>query len=404
MHNRWRINGIVPAFCLMVFLAFPVYAGGVLSSLYFGESVFSEPTRSQGMGGAGLALAEGVPDPLNPASLPRSPLASFSVTYRPQITWAQDNYTSRRDVSGQLSSLVFSLPVGNNLFLGAGVEQLHSTFYNSSIRDTTEFGQGFEKRFSKSGGVYAGGLSLAYRPVRGIHIGLGYRWLFGGITEETEVDFDTAVFTDTNDELTQEHSGGYPCFGVALSHDKIGFGIYYRPKIEGDGTFELLTVHRVETVEDFPFTLPERYGFGIRLGPWSGLNVVGDIWREPWSQAKYGTEVVDFQDVTALFFGIEYNFETEEKRLFPPLRLGFRRIPGYAPIRLEDGTTSSSAPSDEAISIGTSFSAGKGKGSFDIAASLGSRGGILRYDVRERYIELSLGFVGFEPWSRRRLN
>lgn len=403
MRSRWMWVCAVTAIAV-VFAVFPADAGGVLSSLYFGETVFSEPTRSHGMGGAGLALADGVPDPLNPASLLRSPLASFSVTYRPQITWSRDNYTSRKDISGQISSLVFSLPVGKGLFLGAGVEQLHSTYYHSSIIDTTEFGQGFEKRFSKSGGVYAGGLSFAYRPVRGVHLGVGYRWLFGGITEETEVDFETSVFTDTHDELTQEHSGGYPCFGLALSHENIGFGMYYRPKIEGDGTFELLTVHRVETAEDFPFTLPERYGFGFRLGPWSGLTVAGDMWREPWSNAAYGTESIHFQDVTAIFFGFEYSFESEEGRTFPPLRVGFRRIPGYATVRLEDGSNSTSAPSDEAISIGTSFSTGKGKGSFDIAATLGSRGGNLRYDVRERYLEFSLGFVGFEPWSRRRFN
>ena len=127
VRSRWMWVCAVTAIAV-VFAVFPADAGGVLSSLYFGETVFSEPTRSHGMGGAGLALADGVPDPLNPSSLLRSPLASFSVTYRPQITWSRDNYASRKDISGQISSLVFSLPVGKGLFLGAGVEQLHSTY------------------------------------------------------------------------------------------------------------------------------------------------------------------------------------------------------------------------------------------------------------------------------------
>ncbi len=387
---------------LLVHFAPSARAGGIFSAMYFGESVYSLSARAQGMGGAGIGVTDGAPDPVNPASLTRSPLTCFGVIYRPQICWAEDGKTTQRLVSGRLSSAVFSLPLGKGIYMGAGVEQIHSVLYRSSQSDSTEEGYAYTRSFSRSGGIFGGGLSAAYSPLPQVSLGIGYHWLFGGISEVTKLDFDISSFTDTEDELTETHSGGYFTTGIMCKTEGMGVGIYYRPKIDGHGSYELRTAHGIETSEDYDFVLPKRVGVGLSLGPFSGLLMAVDVWHEGWKSARFGTTGAEFKDCTAFNLGLEYEHVREGKRPMPPLRLGYRYRPGYYAVKIEDGTLSPSAPTDEAVSIGTSLSTGGGRGTLDIALLAGRRGGLLLHGAKERYLELNFGFVGFERWARRK--
>ncbi len=197
--RSWR------ALLVLIIFVSPVHGGGIFSGLYFGESVFSIDPAAQGMGGAGLGVLSGSPDAMNPASLARSNLTYFGITYRPQISWANDGEETQRLVSGQLSSAVFSLPVWKGVFVGTGVEQVNSAYYRSSATDSSESAGAYTKKFSRTGGIYGGGLSIAYSPRKWVGVGIGWRWLFGGLSENWEVDFSSSGYVDTHDELVQRY-------------------------------------------------------------------------------------------------------------------------------------------------------------------------------------------------------
>jgi hypothetical protein len=390
-------------YIVLVFLTIPgiVSAYGIFSTRYFGKSVFAVDPRAGGMGGATLGVAYGLPDPMNPASLSRVRLAFFGITYRPQITWSRDSNDSQRLASGRLSSIVFSLPIWHGFYAGAGFEQLHSTSYKSYVSEVSEEVGGYTRRFSRTGGVFGGGFSLAYSAMPGVSAGVGWRWLFGGLTEESQVDFESTAYDDTDDELIQEHGGAYPTLGLMISRGGIGLGVYWRGAVDGEGSYLLRTVHSVERTEDYEFRLPTRWGVGCAIGPVSGILVAGDIWRERWSDAHLNGISDGLHDCTSLSLGFEYQLKKEGNARYLPLRIGYRYRPNYYQVTLEDGSESSTPPSDEALTLGTSLFTPKGKGAFHVAAAVGRRGGLFRFDVRERYLELTIGFSASERWTTR---
>lgn len=379
-----------------------VSAHGVFSTRYFGKSVFTVDPRADGMGGATLGVAYGLPDPMNPASLPRVTMTFFGITYRPQIMWAKDGSVSQRLVSGRLASIVFSLPIWRGIFVGGGVEQLHSTSYQSYVTESSEEVGAYTRRFSRTGGVFGGGFSLAYAAMPGVSVGAGWRWLFGGLTEESEVDFESTSYDDTDDELIQEHRGAYPTLGLTISRGSFGLGVYWRGAVDGDGSYLLRTVHSVEKLEDYEFRLPTRWGIGGAIGPMAGILIAGDIWKERWSNAHLNGVSDGLHDCTSVSLGFEYQLKREGSTRYLPLRIGYRYRPNYYEVSLEDGSESSTPPSDEALTLGTSFFTPKRKGAFHIAAAVGRRGGLHRFDVKERYLEFTIGFSASERWTTRK--
>jgi hypothetical protein len=296
---------------------------------------------------------------------------------------------------------MFSLPLWHGIYAGAGFEQLHSTSYRSSVEGSSDEVGSYTRRFSRSGGLFGGGLSLAYSAVPGVSVGLGWRWLFGGLTEESEVDYESTSYDDTDDELIQEHRGGYPTLGLTLSRSGIGLGFYWRGAVNGDGSYRLRTVHSVEKLEDYDFRLPTRWGIGGAIGPMSGILLAGDVWKERWSDAHLNGVSDGLHDCTSLSFGLEYQLRQEGEARYLPLRIGYRTRPSYYQTRREDGSESSVPPTDEALTLGTSIFTPKRKGAFHIAVALGRRGGLYRFDVRERYLELTIGFSASERWTTR---
>jgi len=235
-----------------------------------------------------------------------------------------------------------------------------------------------------------------------VGVGIGWKWLFGGLSENWNVDFSSSGYVDTDDELVQKYSGGYPAFGLMLGQDDLGIGLYWRGKVDGEGSYLLRTIYDIEESQDFGFSLPNRWGIGASLGPFSGLRVAADVWHENWSSADFGGSSDDFVDCTSFGFGVEYSPSKDGKRRLLPLRIGYRWKPGYHVVRLEDGGESASPPGDEAMSFGTSWTSSNGKSAVHLAASYGRRGGLLLTGVKERYLELSIGFSGFEKWTTRR--
>jgi hypothetical protein len=371
-----------------------------MSALYFGESIVSLDQRAFAMGGAGLGATGGYPDAVNPASLNRLTMASFNLTYRPTVNWGSDGSASQRLTSGRLSSGVFSLPLWSRLVAGLSFEQLHSAQYSYAEACTTTSGEAYTRQHTRSGGVYAAGVSLAVSPLKGLGIGAGWRWLFGSIRELSQLDFESSAYTDTEDELLQKHSGGYPALGIAWDGGVVGLGAYWRGVSTGDGKYTLRTTHEIERNTGFEFSLPPRFGVGIGLGPFQGLSLAVDVWREQWTEAELEGEISSFRDVTALSLGIEFVPIRGERKL-PPIRLGYRSRPGYYLLTLPDGGLSSAPPADEAVTVGTMLGTGEGRGVVQVGLAFGSRGGVARFGVRERYLEASLGFTGFEPWTRR---
>ena len=100
--------------------------------------------------------------------------------------------------------------------------------------------------------------------------------------------------------------------------------------------------------------------------------------------------------------GFEYQLKREGHGRYLPLRIGYRYRPGYYQATLEDGSQSSTPPPDEAVTFGASLFTPKGRGAFHIAAAVGSRCGLYRFDVRERYLELTIGFSASERWTTRK--
>lgn len=399
---RWATAVVLCAAAPAVIVPLPCRAAGATSALYFGESMISVDQRGFAMGGACLGVTAGYPDPVNPASLTRSPVASFNLTYRPSVNWATDGTASQRLTSGRLSAGVFSLPVKAGITLGLGFEQLHSAQYRYAEACTSSAGQAYTRRKIVGGGVYAAGVAVAVSPLPRVGAGIGWRWLFGSIRSVSQLDFSSATYEDTDDELLQRHSGGFPAIGVVWDGGTVGLGGYWRGASTGDGSFTLRTAHEIERTTGFEFTLPPRFGVGLGIGPLHGLTVAADIWRELWSTAEYEGDASAFCDVTAFSIGAEFAGRRGERAL-PPIRLGYRSRPGYYLLPLPGGGVSSAPPSDEAITFGTMLGTGEGRGIVQAGIAIGRRAGVARFGLRERYVEASLGFTGFEPWTRRSL-
>ncbi|MBN1423398.1 hypothetical protein JXA88_02475 [Candidatus Fermentibacteria bacterium] len=402
-HDLWpRLACVAVLCCVFTGGLTPVYGAGVLSSQYFGESMLSVDQRAFAMGGAGLGATGAYVDAVNPASLARVSTASFNLTYRPFVNWGSDGSSSQRLTSGRLSSGVFSLPLQWGVALGLGIEQLHSAQYSFAEACTTEAGLAYTRKLNRSGGVYAGGLSIAYSPGSGIGIGAGWRWLFGSVRTISNLDFENSSYVDTKDELLQKHSGGYPALGFFWDGGTVGLGAYWRGSSTGNGLLTIHTTHYVDRSTEFDYSLPSRFGAGIGVGPLRGLSLAADVWKERWSEATFEGQSDEFRDVTVVSIGLEF-VPTNGERTYPPIRIGYRSRPGYYLVPLPDGGMSSTPPSDEAFTAGTMLGAGQGQGVVQVAIAVGRRGGLLRYGVKETYLEASLGFTGFEPWTRRRL-
>ncbi len=388
--------------CLLLCVAQSQAPGaGVGSGLYFGESVRSMDQRAFAMGGAGLGATGGYPDAMNPASLGRAPIASFNVTYRPCVNWGEDGSASQRLTSGRLSSASFSLPIGWGVTLGAGFEQIHGAQYRWANACTTATGLAYTRALTREGGVWAGGVSVAARIADGLHVGAGWRWLFGSIRTRSRLDFAEPSFTDTDDELSQRHSGSYPALGVLWTPGKVGIGLYWRGSSEGPGRFTLRTTHHVERSTSFSFRLPARWGCGVGVGPFSGVSLTADVWRESWEGAHYADDSSAFRTTTTAGVGVEVMPILKNRPL--PVRVGYRWGSGYYLLPLPDGSRSAEPPKDRAVTFGTAVGAGDGRSVIQVGIAIGSRGDLEEFRLRERYLEASVGFTGLEPWTRRSL-
>lgn len=320
----------------VLFSAGLAQANTLLNIAGMGEPLFCYEARAIGMGGACIALYDGVNTSLlNPSSSAQLSTTLFTVTYL--------RYQTRYSLEGAETAVVeHNLP---NLSFTAFIPKLKipiTISYHSNydwgfkvtqplIVDGVEVGK--ESGIGK-GSVNSFSVGVARPLWDWFSLGLQLDYYFGDPKEAWVKDFDDESYTDVRDVL--DHSMHGPSFTVgATSHWNSGLDIgwfyHYKAKLN---TQDTVTSNGDEiSKEEYSITYPSKLGFGLAYRPYSWITTTLDAIFTKWSDFQKNGKGADFRNTTEFHFGVELVPSSNPKafKLFRlPYRFGFYYIPWYA--------------------------------------------------------------------------
>ncbi len=371
-----------------------------------GDPVGSVDARTLGMGGAGIAVSEGVTglmyNPANIANQSRALMLGLNSNIVEETGGDEEFYSSAHYFRMPVWGMIY--PVGPvNLGVGQRRDLDMDYFHEHKV---FEDGVADTYKADISGGINRTMLTTGFRVFGNMYTGVTFNLLGGGV----EGDSNQKIVGDskTDHEIERDFSGNYIELGVLyrLFRDQAAIGLNFAPSYTIEDDWEQVTEKEIwdDTgdgvwVEDSKTKLkdkrdvdmPSKIGLGIRYNFLSldQTLITAEIERVSWSDFRYQDSNGDkvnpgYRDTTSLRVGAEHyvNFTTA-------LRAGFSYQPFY----------SSSAVDRVSFNLGTGIDV-----SPDISINIGGKMGMSTYQgdnpfseedkrVTERQIELMTGMV-----------
>lgn len=383
--------------------------------------------QSRAMGGisAGIRKREGYSNInltniniANPASYSSIDLTTFDVGAYTGIRELSNNSISEKSVNGTLSHVAFAVPVNRSSALSFGL--LPYSDYGYNYRTTSKIGS----EITNAASVYTGegGLSKAYlgygfRISKNLSLGINAVYLFGNLKEVNSLEFpQDPTALNSSFQTSKSVSGLNVDYGLqyvvktsAVTRLVLGYSGNSGSKISSrisrlnstyrysngdksttdtiafvDGLSTKLTMPMTHTA-GFAFERTNKWliGADFNFGKWSNYRE-GTIY--PKLHDNYGVNVgaqitPDITAVSSYFKLVDY-------------RLGFKYDRTYISVSNND-------IKQMAFTFGFGFPLPPNRSTFykiNLSAELGQQGTLTNNLVRERYVNIHLGFTMNDRW------
>lgn len=329
----------MPTFLMLLTIAIIIIpAPNAYGASIFGIDGLGEPestysARVEGMGGAGMAIADDASAlAINPAGL--SQIKGFRL-FLP-FKYEKVKVNSQSSASVPLISVISPFP--QKFTLGFGIVQRHNfnleTEDNSFTLKETEI----KRRMERKGSINAYSLAASVAFRNRVSLGLNLNKLIGSSQETWITDFDKAEYTDAEDIIKVYYSSGVNLEWSALIRirDDLNLAtviefpstLKARTKIKSEFESEDKLEDEAPYSEEARIDLPISYGFGVAYRPGGKrLTMAMDFDTTLWPRVKIdGERNPYFMDSGTLHLGAEYELGGGGRHSFQgsKLRLGYQ--------------------------------------------------------------------------------
>ncbi|MET4082313.1 hypothetical protein ABIB40_002271 [Pedobacter sp. UYP30] len=361
----------------------------------------------------------------NPASYSDINYTTLDMGMRGSFTQLNKNSNSAEYFNGSLSHLAFAAPVTRHSGLSLGLlpyTNLGYSFQNTIKQDTLSVNQIYQGE----GGLSKAYLGYGYRFGDHLRIGGNLEYIFGNLQTSKSTEYNSVG--SLNAKLLNKNSIGGVNFSYGIQYDIIAgkktlitlgysgsyngqlsstqsyFATQYTVDVDGNESTASDTLSTVQGNKS-SLKLPLMHNFGIsmqgekwlvgadfRMSKWSDLSIngVNQSLQDSWGASLGGQFTPDAASYNSYFKRVDY-------------RLGFKYDKTYINISNQDINQYGAS-----LGFGFPLPSANGGNTFykiNFTAEVGQRGTLTDNLIRERYLNLHLGFTLNDKWFQRyRLN
>ncbi len=382
--------------------------------------------RSMGGISAGLRRA-GIYSDLNisnPASYSAITLTTFDIGASGTFTNLSKNSLSQKGFDAALSHIAFGVPVSKKSALSFGLLPYSDFGYsfrsNDKMNDTTSV----DYLYRGEGGVSKVYLGYGFQIGKHLSLGLNASYLFGKLSRIRGAEFPADLGALSSKEENSTSVGGFNYeYGVQYFTNispktqlTIGYSGSAKTKInssnktvianyrvidnEGNETTALDTLFNIEGAKS-KITVPGNHTFGFTLSQANHWTVGADLLLNNWSDYREGNTNPDFQNSVGIAVGAQIIPDVSAVSNYLKLidyRLGFKYDKTYLNLQNTDIKQKSVT-----VGLGLPLPSNRANSFYkiNIAAELGQRGTLENNLIRERFVNIYLGFTLNDRWFQK---
>ncbi len=383
--------------------------------------------QNRGMAG----LSQGVRKPglydninlANPASYSTLGLTTFDVGASMDIRQlSKTGLTGKKQFNSTLSHITFGVPVNRFSAVSFGLlpyTDLGYKFSNSGLVDTTKVNY----IYSGEGGVSKAYLGYGFKLGKNFSFGFNMAYLFGNLTQSRALEFEKELTTVFNSRTQFSNAvGGLSYdYGVQFSTDlnaesKFIFGYTgngggslnsknnivttrYKKDVLGN---ELATADSTYFSEGAKtkFKMPMSHSAGFAIEKTNAWLIGADINYSRWSDYREGSTNPGLNDSYGVIVGGQITPDANSVSSYLKLidyRLGFKYDKTFIQVGNND-------INQYALTFGFGFPLPRNRSSFykiNLSTEVGNRGTIANNLVRDRYVNIHLGFTLNDKWFQK---
>ena len=383
--------------------------------------------RTAAMGGASLGSRHSVQiNSANPASYNANDSLSFVFDFGVDGTYSKYKSATGKMNVNDVNFRYFSLswPVTKWFGAGMGIQPFSDMGYEVAFSEEVAGVGNAYHNYSGDGTTSKAYFGASVSPFKGLSLGANLNYIFGRITQNTGIGFDSAdLFYISKVE------------GTRLRDFTLTYGLQYDLKLKENqyltlgATFEnqsdLTALHSVysqkiitvsssslsDTLEYSPesksfIKLPSTFGIGLSYSKINKLEINADYYYAGWSKATFFgeklynpvTDNVDLVNQSRISAGFEYIPEAFSIRSY------FKRIRYRAGIHHESSylKQNSHQIKEFGVSFGAGFPFPKSKSTANFALEFGKKGTTTDNLVRNNYTKFSLYLNLYDYWFVKR--
>lgn len=312
-------------FLLALYSAPQLFAGsGSPYSRYgVGELNMFMSTRSEGMGGTGLALlTDGYINLSNPAALAHIGRTRLAADFQ-YNGYAMNNGTQSAFLSSgnfQNFTVAFPLYHPDNITFSIGLSPFSKIAY--SIADHRSSGSySYIEGYDGSGGLTDGQFALSISPVNNLFLGASTHYIFGTLRSRHTLEFtNTSYYSSESDRIINADGFAFTVGGIYTGIDK-AFGFSDKKNLNLAATFftggsltaDNLTTESYITQKDTSvqasgtMKIPFGIGFGAAYLLNDRIILTGDLQYNNWSNyTEFGIHPAELKNSTRVGVGAEF--------------------------------------------------------------------------------------------------
>ncbi|MBD3387207.1 hypothetical protein GF407_20045 [candidate division KSB1 bacterium] len=393
-------NRILLVIGILVITSFAM-ADSFYSSLGLGLPKYFISTKSAGMGGVGLAIADPLSlNSINPAAFYIDGVTTVSLDFQVESADIKNTQSKVNMRDGNAVGFHFVFPLHKSItFLSSLTPKVISRYHLSSQQELDDIE--FLKKVNGNGGLSSANLGLQYSQGRKLLIAAQMNYYFGSHNENWKTVFLTDGYVDGEDEITSHFWGvGFSIGMLArpLNNLSIGMVYYSTSNIDVETSMTLSSFYQ-PSVSRTKLDYPSSFGFG--LGYQIKKLLVGlDYYNQQWSQYSVENgESSQLNNYWRVGSGIEYQDAKATNVRY--LRRVIYRIGAYY-AKLPFSNSENESVSEQFVTVGLGLPFLRNRGRVDLALEYGKRG-VLEHDpYQENLFRISCSITGGELWFQRR--
>jgi hypothetical protein len=424
-----KVNSIF--LCLLLATVLPAMAQITSSSPYsqfgLGDLRGSFLPQNRGMAGLSQGLRKpGLYDNINlanPASYSTLELTTFDVGASMDIRQlSKSNITGKKQFNSTLSHITFGVPVNRFSAMSFGLvpyTDLGYKFSNSGLVDTTKVNY----IYSGEGGISKAYLGYGFKLGKKFSFGFNLAYLFGNLTQSRGFEFANQLTTVFNSRTQYSNAVGGLSYDYALQYatdlndeSKFIFGYTgnaggslnsknnivttrYKKDVLGN---ELATADSTYFAEGTKnkIKMPLTHTAGFAFEKTNAWVLGADVSYSRWSDYREGSNNPGLNDSYGLVVGGQITPDANSVSSYFKLvdyRLGFKYDKTFVQVGNDD-------INQYAVTFGFGFPLPRNRSSFykiNLSTELGNRGTLANNLVRDRYVNIHLGFTLNDKWFQK---